>query len=176
MTRAASESSADGGSEMRTRPRRQKRPNSPKVPLTASGSIAIDRWMVSVRMLTYQLKTNDLVASVRNRPTIVVLPEIDKGPVEPEFQTVILLAVIQWRDTISCGFALHVELIGLNSLEPRILPKTCHAGDELIGADARVQDGMQGRPVGRVSSDGRDRQWGAVVPYLVTSPGSRLNS
>jgi hypothetical protein len=76
--------------------------------------------------------------------TIIVLPEIDKRPIKPNLQPIILVHVLPDRPARNAALPWHglswlgVELIGLNCLESSVLAETGHAGDKLVGTDTRV--------------------------------------
>lgn len=46
--------------------------------------------------------------------------------------------------TLNSRLRLYVELVGLDGFEADIFPEAGHTGDELVGADAGVEDGMEG--------------------------------
>lgn len=82
--------------------------------------------------------------------TIIILPEIDKRPIKPNLQPIILIDVLPRRNDTFLGdrlTRLGIELIRLNGLEPWIFAQTCHPGYELVRTDPGMQDGMQGGSV-----------------------------
>jgi hypothetical protein len=108
-------------------------------PRTASGSTAIDRWIVSVPHVSHRL------ASQANKRTIIILPEIDKRPIKPNLQPVLFVYFLARRNDAILRHGLtwfRIELIRLNGLEPWIFSQACHARDKLIRSDSRMEDGI----------------------------------
>ena len=86
--------------------------------------------------------------------TVVGLEELDKGKIEP--QAVLLAEILGQRIVLVDEF----EHVRPDVAEARVFPKAQDPRDELIRADARLQD--------RVQSLARDRAGFAVV--LVADP------
>lgn len=73
----------------------------------------------------------------------MVLPEINKRPVKPQLETLVVVSLdVLHRPGL---VALRVEYLGLHSPEARVLAQPCHARHKLVRTDARVQDGVQRR-------------------------------
>jgi hypothetical protein len=77
--------------------------------------------------------------------TIVVLPEINKCPIEPQLQALLSLFLNLLRRELSVRSGFMLEGVGLDSSESGILTQSRHSGDKLIRANARVKDGMECR-------------------------------
>jgi hypothetical protein len=89
----------------------------------------------------------------------MVLPEINKRPVEPKLQPFLHFNLF-WGRRGRVGSSLGVERVGLYGAEARVLAQAGHARDELVGTYAGVEDGVERRPTSRWSATDRDQEHG----------------
>lgn len=111
--------------------------------------------MISVRLHCLQL-------------TVVGLEELDEAEVEP--QAVLLAQVLGDRVIL----VDELEDVRADIAEARIFSQAEDAGDELIGAHARVKDGVQGFSVADAGQPRKEKR--GKRAHRLIGPGSRLYS